>query len=275
MVVVENHEERQHLVRGRSRSPHQQRVGAAPYSRLGRPLRARFASRLGGRPDPYAAGRHQGLRRDDAAMRRTPRTLLGRQKAPYGRSGRSLGASRQYDAVRSADAGSRRTVLIGSDLSETRTVRRAVDVSTLLPVHSAETRSEPTLSDADPERPDGQSMATRISNRVVQLMSAYTGRGPTRAWTSIDSELISVVLRDTLTKGELSLLADGRAQLVLDMRKAYQNTMARDLVAAVEEITGRKVIAFLSDNHIDPDIAIESFVLESAPTRAGSNPTTG
>jgi uncharacterized protein YbcI len=70
------------------------------------------------------------------------------------------------------------------------------------------------------------------------------------------------VLRDTLTKGELSLVADDRTQLVLDMRKAYQNTMADDLVAGVEEITGRKVIAFLSDNHIDPDIAIESFVLE-------------
>lgn len=118
-------------------------------------------------------------------------------------------------------------------------------------------------------------MATRISNRVVHLMSAYTGRGPTKAWTSIDSELISVVLRDTLTKGERSLLADGRAQLVLDMRKAYQSTMRHDLVAGVEEITGRKVIAFLSDNHIEPDIAIESFVLEPLPTPASANPTAG
>jgi uncharacterized protein YbcI len=46
------------------------------------------------------------------------------------------------------------------------------------------------------------------------------------------------------------------------MRKAYQDTMRDDLVTGVEEITGRTVIAFLSDNHIDPDIAIESFVLE-------------
>jgi uncharacterized protein YbcI len=51
----------------------------------------------------------------------------------------------------------------------------------------------------------------------------------------------------------------------MDMRKAYQYTMRRDLVGAVEEITGRKVIAFMSDNHIDPDIAIESFVLEPSP----------
>jgi uncharacterized protein YbcI len=106
------------------------------------------------------------------------------------------------------------------------------------------------------------SMPARISNQVVHLMSVYTGRGPTKAWTSIDGDLISVVLRDTLTKGEQSLVADSRGQLVLDMRKAYQNTMGKDLVAGVEEISGRKVIAFLSDNHIDPDIAIETFVLE-------------
>ena len=112
---------------------------------------------------------------------------------------------------------------------------------------------------ADPQA--GASVAARISNRVVQLMTAYTGRGPTKAWTSMDDQLISVVLRDTLTRGERSLVADQRAQLVLDMRKAYQDTMREALVAGVEEISGRKVIAFLSDNHIDPDIAIESFVL--------------
>jgi len=69
------------------------------------------------------------------------------------------------------------------------------------------------------------------------------------------------VLRDTLTKGERSLVADGRGQLVLDMRRAYQSTMQEEAIAGVEQITGRTVIAFLSDNHIDPDIAIESFVL--------------
>lgn len=110
---------------------------------------------------------------------------------------------------------------------------------------------------------EGPSTAARISNHVVQLMNAYTGRGPTRARTSIDNELISVVLRDTLTKGERSLVADDKAQLVLDMRHAYQMTMRKDLIDGVEQITGRRVIAFLSDNHLDPDIAIESFVLAS------------
>jgi uncharacterized protein YbcI len=109
------------------------------------------------------------------------------------------------------------------------------------------------------------SPAARISNAVVQILSAYTGRGPTKAWTSIDQDLICVVLRDSLTKGELSLVRDGRAQLVLDLRKAYQETMRSEMVQAVEQITDRKVIAFLSDNHIDPDVGIESFVLAPQP----------
>ena len=62
-------------------------------------------------------------------------------------------------------------------------------------------------------------------------------------------------------KGERSLIRDGKADFVLETRRAYQLTMREDYTAGIEEITGRRVIAFLSANHIDPDIAIESFVL--------------
>jgi uncharacterized protein YbcI len=105
------------------------------------------------------------------------------------------------------------------------------------------------------------SKAAAISNAVVRLIGEYTGRGPTRARTHISGDLVAVVLQDTLTKGERSLVRDGEAALVLSTRKAYQSTMREDLTAAIEEITGRPVIAFLSDNHIAPDVAIEAFVL--------------
>jgi len=110
------------------------------------------------------------------------------------------------------------------------------------------------------ERPRG-SGALEISNMVVGLVRDYTGRGPTKARTYINDDLISVVLQDTLTKGELSLVRDGEAERVLDTRKAYQRTMRDVLVAGVEEVTGRTVVAFMSDNHIDPDMAVETFIL--------------
>jgi uncharacterized protein YbcI len=92
-------------------------------------------------------------------------------------------------------------------------------------------------------------------------MHEYTGRGPTKARTYISDDLITVVLQDTLTMGERSLVRDGKAELVIATRKAFQQTMASQLVAAVERESGRQVLAFLSENHVDPDIAVESFVL--------------
>ena len=109
-----------------------------------------------------------------------------------------------------------------------------------------------------------------ISNLVVRLLSEYTGRGPTKARTHFNDNLITVVVQNLLTKGERSLVRDGKADLVLDTRRAYQQTMSADLTGGIEEITGRQVIAFLSANHIDPDIAIESFML--APQDDGHQP---
>ena len=107
---------------------------------------------------------------------------------------------------------------------------------------------------------DGK-LATAISNMVVQSLRQYTGRGPTRSRTYIHDQLISVVLRGTLTRAERRLVADGKSELVLRTRKAFQGLMRADLVAGVEALTGRTVVAFLGSNSIDPDIDVESFLL--------------
>src|SRR5438045_6644144 len=96
--------------------------------------------------------------------------------------------------------------------------------------------------------PGAGSLAAAISNSVVHQLSEYTGRGPTKARTYIYDDLVSVVVKDTLTKAERRLAADGKANVVLTTRKAFQNTMRTDLVAGVESLTGRQVVAFFSDN---------------------------
>jgi uncharacterized protein YbcI len=108
-------------------------------------------------------------------------------------------------------------------------------------------------------------LSAAISNAVVSLTNQYTGRGPTKARTYVNRDAISVVLQDTLTRGELSLVAAGRSDHVRLTRRHYQSAMREDMVAEVERLSERKVIAFMSDNSIEPDFAIEAFVLESLP----------
>jgi uncharacterized protein YbcI len=108
-------------------------------------------------------------------------------------------------------------------------------------------------------------MASAISNLVVKLLHSYTGRGPTKARTHLNDNVVTVILQDTLNLGERSLVEGGKGQMVLDIRFAFQQTMRDDLTRGVEEITGRKVDAFMSANHIDPDVAVECFVLDGRP----------
>ena len=72
---------------------------------------------------------------------------------------------------------------------------------------------------------------------------------------------VFVTLEDTLTKGERKLAEGGRADSVLRTRRDFQEAMEADLTGLVEEMTGRKVVAFMSANHLEPDIAIEAFAL--------------
>jgi uncharacterized NAD(P)/FAD-binding protein YdhS len=84
-------------------------------------------------------------------------------------------------------------------------------------------------------------MTAAISNSMVGLLHRYTGRGPTRARTTIGENVIVCVMGATLTKAEQSLVQDGKAEVVLHSRRAF---------------------AFMSNNHIDPDLAVEVFILE-------------
>jgi uncharacterized protein YbcI len=106
------------------------------------------------------------------------------------------------------------------------------------------------------------SAAARISTGAVQLLHQYTGRGPTKAKTTVGADTVTILLADTLTKGERVLAENGRGDTVLSTRSEFQRVMREDLTSLVEQSTGRRVIAFMSDNHIDPDYAVEVFVLE-------------
>jgi uncharacterized protein YbcI len=119
--------------------------------------------------------------------------------------------------------------------------------------------------------PDGQ-LAAAISTTVVKALARTTGRGPTKAKTTLGDNGVFVVLQDSLTVGEQTLTDAGQGQAVLDLRRRWQAVMQADVSREIEELTGRKVIGFMSDNHIDPDLAVEVFVLEPLAEPAPNEP---
>jgi uncharacterized protein YbcI len=124
------------------------------------------------------------------------------------------------------------------------------------------------------EDPTGRGrLAASISTAVVHAFTEHTGRGPTRARTTIDGDLVVVVLRDGQTKAERALVRAGEGETVLHLRRAFQATMRDDLVAAIETITQCTVEAFMSANHNEPDTAAEIFILDRAPNGAAATRT--
>jgi uncharacterized protein YbcI len=121
----------------------------------------------------------------------------------------------------------------------------------------------PTTSSDASSRDDPGRIAAAISTAVVHVFSEHTGRGPTRARTTIDGQTVVVILQDGMTKAEQSLVDAGRHAEVLELRRTFQETMRDDLVAVVERLTARSVRAFMSANHIAPDAAAEVFLLDS------------
>src|SRR5437868_10741179 len=91
----------------------------------------------------------------------------------------------------------------------------------------------------------GNSLHASISNAIVRLLREYTGRGPTKARTTIRDNVVLVMLEQSLSKGEQSLVARGRADKVLEVRHEFQEAMRDESMAKVADLTGRQVIAML------------------------------
>jgi uncharacterized protein YbcI len=118
---------------------------------------------------------------------------------------------------------------------------------------------------ADQGETHGEMLAS-ISRGLVQLHRQYYGKGPTKAKTYMVDDTIMCVLRGGFTTVERTLIDDGKPEAVHDIRRIFQETMQGQFTAIVEQATRRKVIAYMSQVHSDPDMAVELFMLEPAQT---------
>jgi len=104
--------------------------------------------------------------------------------------------------------------------------------------------------------------AAAISNAITRLHREHYGRGATTVRTIIQRNYVVSFLEDIYTPIERTLIDAGRSEAVRQTRQIFQDAMRENFGQVVEEITGRRVVAFMSQVHFEPDIACEIFVLE-------------
>jgi uncharacterized protein YbcI len=114
------------------------------------------------------------------------------------------------------------------------------------------------------ERPaEAQSVQLAVSNAMVHLYKEHFGRGPTKARTDFaGQDVLICTLENSLTPAERNLAAMGEHQRLRDVRLFFQHATEPDFRATVEQITGRKVRAFVSGIDTEEDVSSEVFYFE-------------
>lgn len=120
--------------------------------------------------------------------------------------------------------------------------------------------SAPTRS-ASRAQMDG-AMRSAISQAIVRIHAEHYGKGATQAKTYAWDDLVVTVLRDVLTTAERTLIEVDKAETVRSVRTTFQFTMEATFRAAIERLTGRRVLSFMSQ--VDPQngLGVEVFLLE-------------
>ncbi|HEY2160155.1 MAG TPA: Na-translocating system protein MpsC family protein [Solirubrobacteraceae bacterium] len=130
--------------------------------------------------------------------------------------------------------------------------------------------SDISPDDQRPEQLSGGKLLAEITNRIVSLMREHYGRGPIKAKTYVLDNLIVCALSDGFTAIERTMMESGEQDRVLEMRRDFQRLMKVRYSEMIEELTGRKVLAFLSQAHVEPDLTVEMFLLDGPLPQAGA-----
>ena len=111
----------------------------------------------------------------------------------------------------------------------------------------------------------GDELLAAVTETMVALHKHYHHHEPVTAKSMLMSdELLACVMGGVYTEVEKTLIELQRQTIVQDTRSAFQTAMQDRFIAEVERLSGRRVLAFISNCHVGPDLEIELFVLEPA-----------
>jgi uncharacterized protein YbcI len=109
----------------------------------------------------------------------------------------------------------------------------------------------------------GEALLVAVTEAMVDLHRRYHHRVPVTARTQLlGGDLLVCVLGGVYTDVEKTMIELQKAPIVQETRSAFQNAMQQKFISAIERLSGRKVLAFISNHHVGPDIEIEIFVLQ-------------
>jgi uncharacterized protein YbcI len=116
------------------------------------------------------------------------------------------------------------------------------------------------------DRGDGLSggeLLSAISTNIVKILRDHYGRGPMKAKTYALDDIVVCVMRGSgFTPMERTMMDSGEPERVVEMREDFQRVMAKRYRDMIEELTNRKVVAFLSQAHVEPDLTLEIFFVD-------------
>jgi len=119
------------------------------------------------------------------------------------------------------------------------------------------------FEEADGGRLSGGELNAAVTSALVGVHTRYVGRGPNRASTFYNGNVLVTVMYDVMTHEEKSLVRAHHVETVETIRRDFKDTMEADFCGAVEQLTGRTVVGFISGHCVEPDILAEVFVLDS------------
>jgi uncharacterized protein YbcI len=126
------------------------------------------------------------------------------------------------------------------------------------------TAGDAPTQERESSAPHGSVLA-EISNAMVALHKECYGKGPTKARTTFNDNLIVCLLEGGFQRGERTLRDHGRGDAVQGQREAFQEVLRGRFVGTIERLTGRAVKAFISGVDLDSEMSAEVFVLEPMP----------
>ena len=108
----------------------------------------------------------------------------------------------------------------------------------------------------------GDALLVAVTDAMVALHKRYHQREPLSAKTQLlDGDLLACVLGGVYTEVEKTMIELQQTKIVHETRSAFQNAVQQRYISVVERLSGRRVLAFISNHHVGPDIEVELFLL--------------